>query len=97
MPFKLDRVSFSAPEMIFAIITRWIPPEHFLCNVAATGLPLFAREHAKEFALQRDCFVISTKLIVPKQLFLKCIFVIIWAPMVKSIHINSKNICAWYC
>ena len=28
-----------------------IPPEHFLCNVAAGGLSLFAREHAKEFVL----------------------------------------------
>ena len=27
------------------------PPERFLCNVAATGLSLFAREHANEFAL----------------------------------------------
>ena len=33
-----------------------IPPEHFLCNVAATGLSLFAREHAKEFAFKSDCF-----------------------------------------
>ena len=37
--------------MIFLIITKIIPPEHFLCNVAASGLSLFAREHAKEFAL----------------------------------------------
>ena len=37
--------------IIFAIITNVIPPEHFLCSVAATGLSLFAREHAKEFAL----------------------------------------------
>ena len=35
----------------FVIITKLIPPEHLLCNVAATGLSLFAREHAKEFAL----------------------------------------------
>ena len=27
------------------------PPEHFLCSVAATGLSLCPREHAKEFAL----------------------------------------------
>ena len=28
-----------------------IPPKHLLCGVAASGLSLFAREHAKEFAL----------------------------------------------
>ena len=33
------------------IYYKIIPPEHFLCNVAATGLSLFAREHAKECAL----------------------------------------------
>ena len=37
--------------IIFVFITKIISPEHFLCNVAATGLALFAREHAKEFAL----------------------------------------------
>ena len=37
--------------IIFVIITKIIPREHFLCNVAATGLSLFAREHAKEFVL----------------------------------------------
>ena len=37
--------------IIFVIITKIVPPEHFLCNVAATGLSLFAREDAKEFAL----------------------------------------------
>ena len=37
--------------IIFVSITKIIPPEHFLCNVAATGFSLFAREHAKEFAL----------------------------------------------
>ena len=36
--------------MILVIITKINPPEHFLCNVAATGLSLFAREHVKEFA-----------------------------------------------
>ena len=60
--------------IIFVIITKIVPPEHFLCNKAATGLSLFAREHAKEFALKRDSFVIFTKLIVPKPLFLKSIF-----------------------
>ena len=69
--------------IIFVIITKIIPPEHFLCNVAATRLSLFAREHAKEFALWGDCFVIFTKLIVPKQLFLKSIFVIVLATMVR--------------
>ena len=44
--------------IIFVFITKLIPPEHLLCNVAATGLSLYAREHAQEFALQRDCFVI---------------------------------------
>ena len=29
--------------IIFAVITKIIPPEHFLCNVAATGLSLLAR------------------------------------------------------
>ena len=33
------------------ILANIIPPEHFLCNVAAAGLSLFAREHAKQFAL----------------------------------------------
>ena len=37
--------------IIFVIITKIIQREHFLSNVAATGLSLFAREHAKEFAL----------------------------------------------
>ena len=32
------------------MITKAIPRQHF-CNVAATGLSLFAKEHAKEFAL----------------------------------------------
>ena len=32
-------------------ITKIIPPETFLCNVAATGVSLLAREHAKDFAL----------------------------------------------
>ena len=31
--------------------TKIIPQEHFLSDVAATGLSLFAREHAKELAL----------------------------------------------
>ena len=37
--------------IVFVITTKIVPPEHFLCNVAATRLSLFAREHAKEFAL----------------------------------------------
>ena len=36
--------------IMFVIITKIIPTEHFLCNVAAAGLSLFARD-AKEFAL----------------------------------------------
>ena len=37
--------------IVFVIITKLIPPEDFLCNVAATGVSLFARKQAKEFAL----------------------------------------------
>ena len=29
--------------IIFVILTKLIPPEDFLCNVAATGVSLFAR------------------------------------------------------
>ena len=47
--------------IIFVIITKIITNIHFLCNVAATDLSLFAREHAKEFALQRDGFVNFTQ------------------------------------
>ena len=46
-----------------------IPPEDFLCNVAATGVSLLAREHAKDFALQSDCLVTFTKLIAPGHVF----------------------------
>ena len=35
-----------------------------LDNVAATSLSMFAREHAKEFALWSDCFVTFTKLLL---------------------------------
>ena len=43
--------------IIFVILTKIIPPEHFLCNVAATGLSLFARNmrrnsFCKEIVLQ---------------------------------------------
>ena len=62
-------------------ITKIIPPEHFLSNVAATGLSLFAREHAKEFALKNDCFVIFTN-ICAETFFCKMVFVIILAAMV---------------
>ena len=37
--------------MIFVIITKIIPPEDFLCNVAATDVSLFGRKQAKGFAL----------------------------------------------
>ena len=37
--------------IIFAVITKLIPPEDLLCNVAATGVSLVARKQAKEFAL----------------------------------------------
>ena len=53
--------------VIFLIITKIIPPEHSLCDVGATSLFLFAREHVKEFALESDCFVIFTKFIVQNQ------------------------------
>ena len=36
--------------VLFVTIREIIPPEYSLCNVAATGLSLFAREHAKENA-----------------------------------------------
>ena len=32
----------------FGIITKIVPPKDFLCRVAATGVSLFAKEHAKE-------------------------------------------------
>ena len=41
----------------FVTITKIIPPEYFVCNVAATGLSLFAREHAKEFVLCKEVVV----------------------------------------
>ena len=45
---SLERFLF---VIIFVIIIKRIRPEDFLCNVAATGVSLFAREQAKEFAL----------------------------------------------
>ena len=60
--------------IIFVIITKIIPPEDFLCNVAATGVSLLARKQAKEFALQSDSFVIFTKLIAPKHFLCKEFF-----------------------
>ena len=59
---------------IFAFTTKISPPEHFHCNAAATGFCLFVREHAKDFALQSDCFVMSTTLIVPERIFCKGLF-----------------------
>ena len=38
-------------DALIEIISKLIPPEDFLCNVAATGVSLLAREQAKEFAL----------------------------------------------
>ena len=49
----------------------------------------------KIFPLQRDCFAIFTKLIVPKQLFLKSLFVIILAALVlqeNHASLGSKEI-----
>ena len=37
--------------MIFVVITKLIPPADFLCNIAASGVSLFARKQAKEFVL----------------------------------------------
>ena len=58
---KLASEAYRAPgasdEIVSPIPLWWdiskrvIPPEHFFCNVAASGLSLFAREHAKIFAL----------------------------------------------
>ena len=51
---------------LISVVTAKIPPpEDFLCNVAATGVSLFAREHAAELSLRSDCFVIYTTLIAP--------------------------------
>ena len=36
---------------IFVMITNIVPPEDFLCSVAATAVSLFARKQAKAFAL----------------------------------------------
>ena len=43
--------------IIFVSITKIIPPEGFLCSVAATGVSLFARKPAKESALHSDLVV----------------------------------------
>ena len=44
----LGTISF---VIIFVFITKIIPPDNYLCNVAATGVSLFARKQAKELAL----------------------------------------------
>ena len=41
----------------FAFLVENFHQEHYLFTVAATGLSLFATEHAKEFALYSDCYV----------------------------------------
>ena len=38
-------------KLFFVIHAKTITPEDFVCNVAATCVPPFAREHAKEIAL----------------------------------------------
>ena len=53
------------------MITKTSSPEHFLCNVAATGLTMFARNMRRNLL----CKVVTfTNLSVPKQLFLKSTF-----------------------
>ena len=47
---KIIYGTFSGLIIIFVIIAKTIPPEDFLCNVAATGV-FFGRKQAKEFAL----------------------------------------------
>ena len=61
--------------------------EHFLFNVAATGVSLFARKQAKlNLLCKAISFVIFTKLIAPKHfLCKKSFFVIILAAMVPKI------------
>ena len=69
--------------MVFVIITKIIPPEKFLCNVAATALSLFAREHAKEFACVKRLFCnFCCKKLCQNNYFEKTLFVIILAAMV---------------
>ena len=60
-----------------------IRPEKFLCNLAATGVSLFAREHAKDIALQSHYYVIITKVSAPKHFFCKGILGINSAAMVR--------------
>ena len=38
-------------NIIFVILTQIIPPEDFLCNVAAAGMSFFGRKQARECAL----------------------------------------------
>ena len=42
--------------IIVVNITKIVPPEDYLCNVAAIGPSPSVRELAKDFALQRDSF-----------------------------------------
>ena len=59
--------------VIFVIITKIIPPEHFLCNVAATGLSLFARS-CEGICFVKRLFCNVYKINCAKQLILKSIF-----------------------
>ena len=46
----LEAIYFAIP---FVIITKTIPPEDSLCNVAASGVSLFARKHKQEICLAK--------------------------------------------
>ena len=37
--------------IVFCKNTKILPPDDFLCKIAATGMSLFAREHAQELAI----------------------------------------------
>ena len=63
---------------LFLLCYNIIPPRDSLCNVAATGGTLFARQQAKEFALQSDCIVIVYEVDCAKTFFGKSFFVIIF-------------------
>ena len=46
----LEAIYFAIP---FVIITKTIPPEDFLCNVAASGVSLFARKDKQDICLAK--------------------------------------------
>ena len=81
--------------IIFVIITKIIPPEHFLCNVAATGLSRFASEHAKICFVKR-LFCNFYKISNSAKTFL-VFFVIVLAAdcLFTSINVKSTPIFAY--